>query len=96
MKQRGGLSQRRAAQKKIFQPTKMVNIRRGLTRSKCSTRYIAGDTSLRRKEHRDFANDNRVPPLLDRTPQKHQEAEGKKSRTGSTFKTEVETTKVQL
>ena len=53
----------------------------------------AGNTSLRRKEHRDLASDNRVPPLLDRTPQKHQEAEGKKSRTGSTFKTEVETTK---
>jgi hypothetical protein len=31
--------------------------------------------------------------LLDRTPQKHQETEGKKSRTGSNFKTEVETTK---
>jgi transposase InsO family protein len=44
-------------------------------------------------EHRELANDNRVPPLLDRTPQKHQETEGKKSRTGSTLKTEVETTK---
>jgi hypothetical protein len=54
---------------------------------------ISGNTSVRRKEHRDLANDNRVPPLLDRTPQKHQETEGKKSRTGSTFKTEVETTK---
>jgi len=32
-------------------------------------------------------------PLLDRSPQKHQEPEGKKSRTESTFKTEVETTK---
>jgi transposase InsO family protein len=53
----------------------------------------AGNTSLRRKEHRHLANDNRVPLLLDRTPQKHQETEGKKSRTGSTFKTEVETTK---
>ena len=53
----------------------------------------AGDSSLKRKEHRDLVNDNRVPPLLDCTPQKHQEAEGKKSRTGSTFKTVVETTK---
>jgi hypothetical protein len=53
----------------------------------------AENTSIRRKEHRDLASDNRVPPLLDRTPQKHQETEGKKSRTGSTFKTEVETTK---
>ena len=52
-----------------------------------------GNTSLRRKEHRDLANDNRIPPLLDRTPQQHQETEGKKSTTGSTFKTEVETTK---
>jgi hypothetical protein len=42
----------------------------------------AGDTSLRPKKHRDLANDNRVHPLLDRTPQKHQETEGKKSRTG--------------
>jgi hypothetical protein len=49
---------------------------------------------LRPKKHRDLANDNRVHPLLDRTPQKHQETEGKKSRTGSTFKTEVETTKL--
>ena len=47
----------------------------------------AGDTSLRPKEHRDLANDNRVHPLLDRTPQKHKETEGKKSRTRSTFKT---------
>jgi hypothetical protein len=53
----------------------------------------AGDKSLRPKKHRDRANDNGVHPLLDRTPQKHQEAEGKKLRTGSTFKTEVETTK---
>ena len=53
----------------------------------------AGDSSFKRKEHRDLVNDNRVPPLLDRTPQKHQEAEGKKSRTGSTIKTVVETTK---
>ena len=30
------------------------------------------------------------------TPQKHHETEGKKSRTGSTFKTEVETTEGQL
>ena len=36
-KQRGGCSQRRTAQKEIFQPTRMGNIRRGLTRSKCST-----------------------------------------------------------
>jgi hypothetical protein len=56
----------------------------------------AGDTSLRPKERRDLANDNRVHPLLDRTPQKHKETEVKKSRTGSTFKTEVETTKGQL
>ena len=56
----------------------------------------AGDSPLRPKEHRDLTNDNRVPPLVDRTPQKHQEAEGKKSRTGSTFKTVVETTKGQL
>jgi hypothetical protein len=55
----------------------------------------AGEASLRPKEHRDLANDNRVPPLLDRIPQKHKEAEGKHSRTGSTFKTEVETTKGQ-
>jgi hypothetical protein len=53
----------------------------------------AEDTSVRRKDHRDLASDNRVPPLLDHTPQKHQETEGKKSRTGSTFKTEIETTK---
>jgi transposase InsO family protein len=53
----------------------------------------AGDTSLRRKEHRVLANDNRVSPLLDHTPQKHQEAAGKKPRTGSTFKTAVATTK---
>ena len=39
----------------------------------------AGYTSLRPQEHRDLANDNRVPSLLDRTPQKHKEAEGKKS-----------------
>jgi hypothetical protein len=37
----------------------------------------AGNTSFRRKEHRNLANHNRVTPLLDRTPQKHQEAEGK-------------------
>jgi hypothetical protein len=49
----------------------------------------AGDTSVRRKEHRDLANDNRVPPLLDRTLQKHQETEGKKSKTESTFKTKT-------
>ena len=55
--------------------------------------WTAGDTSVRRKKHRDLANDNRLPILLDRTPQKHQEAEGKKSKTGSIFKTEVETTK---
>ena len=30
------------------------------------------------------------------TPQNHHETEGKKSRTGSTFKTEVETTERQL
>ena len=36
------------------------------------------------------------PSPIRRTPQKHQEAEGKKSRTGSTFKTAVETTKGQL
>ena len=56
----------------------------------------AGDTSLRPKKHRDLANDNRAHPLLDRTPQKHRETEGKKSRTGSTFNTEVKTTKGQL
>ena len=33
------------------------------------------------------------PSPIRRTPQKHQESEGKKSRTGSTLKTEVETTK---
>jgi hypothetical protein len=49
--------------------------------------------SLRPKELRYLANENKVPALLDRTAQKHQEAEGKKSRTWSTFKTEVETTK---
>ena len=38
-KQRGGFSQQRAAQKEIFQPTMMGNIRRGHTRSKCSTRF---------------------------------------------------------
>jgi hypothetical protein len=37
--QRGGFSQQRAAQKEIFQPTMMGNIRRGHTRSKCSTRF---------------------------------------------------------
>jgi hypothetical protein len=52
-----------------------------------------GDTSLRPKELRYLANENKVPALLDRTAQKHQEAEGKKSRTGSTFKTKIETTK---
>jgi phosphoglucomutase len=30
----------------------------------------AGDASLRPKEHRDLTNDNRVHPILDRTPQK--------------------------
>jgi hypothetical protein len=34
-----GFSQRRAEQKEIFQPTRMGNIRRSLTRSKCSTRF---------------------------------------------------------
>ena len=38
-KQRGGVSQRRAEQKEIFQPTRMGNIRRSLKRSKCSTRF---------------------------------------------------------
>ena len=56
----------------------------------------AGDTSLRPKEHRNLANDNIVHPLLDRSPQKPQEIEGNKSRTGSTFKTKVETMKGQL
>ena len=78
----------------------MGNIRRSLTRRNVLQDLIghedAGDTSFRPKEHRDLANYNRVHALLDRTPQKHKEAEGKKSRTGSTFKTEVETTKGQL
>jgi hypothetical protein len=34
-----GFSQQRAEQKAIFQPTRMGNIRRSLTRSKCSTRF---------------------------------------------------------
>jgi hypothetical protein len=36
------------------------------------------------------------PSPIRRAPQKHQETEGKKSRTRSTFKTEVKTTKRQL
>jgi hypothetical protein len=57
---------------------------------------IAGDTSVRRKDQRDLANDNIVPPLLDRTAHKHQEEDGKKFRTVSTFKKEFETIKGQL
>ena len=38
-KQCRGFSQRRAEQKAIFQPTRMGNIRRSLTRRKCSTRF---------------------------------------------------------
>jgi hypothetical protein len=56
----------------------------------------AGNTSIRRKEHRDLANDNIFPPLLDHTPQNYQETERKNSRTGLIFKTEVETTKIAV
>ena len=36
------------------------------------------------------------PPLLDHTPENYQETEREKSRTGLTFKTEVETTKIAV
>ena len=46
----------------------------------------AGDTSVRQKKHRELANDNGVPPLLDRTPQKHQETEGRSPELGQLLK----------
>ena len=89
------------SKKKYFNPQGWEPFGRSLTRSKCFTRFDWSRGPLEihhsdQKKHRDLANDNRVHPLLDRTPQKHQETEGMKSRTGSTFKTEVETTKGQL
>ena len=88
------------SKKKYFNPQGWEQFGEALREANVSQNLIghddAGDTSLRPKQHRDLTNDNRVHPLLDRTPQKHQETEGKKSRTGSTFKTEVETTKGQL
>ena len=41
-KRRGGFSQRRAAQKEIFQPTRMGRIRRGLARSNVP-QYLIGN-----------------------------------------------------
>jgi hypothetical protein len=87
--------------KKYFNPQGWEPFREALREANVSQDLIGHEDRWRyitqtKKNHRDLANDNRVHPLLDHTPQKHQETEAKKSRTGSTFKTEIETTKGQL
>ena len=88
------------SKKKYFNPQGWEQFEEALREANVSQNLIGHEDRWRyitqTKKHRDLANDNRVHPLLDRTPQKHQETEGKKSRTRSTFKTEVETTKGQL
>jgi hypothetical protein len=89
------------SKKKYFNPQEWEPFGEALREANVSQDLIGHEDRWRyitqtKKKHRDLANDNRVHHLLDRTPQKHQETEGKKSRTGWTFKTEVETTKGQL
>ena len=99
-KQRGGVSQRRAEQKEIFQPTRMgkfgealreANVPQDLIGHEDRWRYITQTKRIPRSRKRQQS----PSPIRPYSP-KHQETEGKKFRTRSTFKTDVETTKGQL